>query len=76
MRQRQPRGGTLVVQAGLVGPAAQDIGEVAAGFGEQVVACEGAARHVHHGDDIDGRQRDVDHRPHPRPHRRPRSASR
>jgi hypothetical protein len=51
-----------------MGPAAQDVGEVAAGFGEQVVACEGAAHHIHH--DVDGGQRDVDHRPHPRPHRR------
>ncbi|MFD9122923.1 hypothetical protein [Streptomyces bottropensis] len=39
---------------------------VAVGFGEQVVALERAAHH--HGDDVDGRQHYVDHRPHPRPH--------
>ncbi|KUH38271.1 hypothetical protein ATE80_13905 [Streptomyces kanasensis] len=58
------------VQARLVGPAAQDVGEVTAGFGKQVVALERAAHHVHHSGDVDGRQRYVDHRPHPRPHRR------
>lgn len=36
----------LFVQAGLVGPAAQDVGEVAAGFGEQMVALECAAHKV------------------------------
>ncbi|MDQ0798244.1 hypothetical protein QFZ58_006732 [Streptomyces sp. B1I3] len=50
-----------------MGPAAQDVGEVAAGFGEQMVSLERTAHHIHHGD---GRQDDVDHRPHPRPHRR------
>ncbi|MGW7052974.1 hypothetical protein [Streptomyces sp. NPDC054887] len=60
----------LFVQARLVGLAAQDVGEIAARFGEQVVALEAATHHVHHGDDVDGRQDDVDHRPHPRPYRR------
>ncbi|MGW1710529.1 hypothetical protein ACWCP8_34860 [Streptomyces sp. NPDC002206] len=59
----------LFVQAGLVRSAAQDVGEVAAGFGEQVPALERAAHHVHHGDSVDGGQGDVDNRPRPRPHR-------
>lgn len=51
-------------------PTLQDVRQVAAGFGEQVVALARAAHHVHHGHDVDGRQRYVGHRPHPRPHRR------
>ncbi|MFD9744703.1 hypothetical protein ACFWX5_14290 [[Kitasatospora] papulosa] len=43
------------VQAGLVRPTAQGVGKVAACFGKQMVACEGAAHYVHHGDDVDGR---------------------
>ncbi|WP_445063115.1 ArsR/SmtB family transcription factor, partial [Streptomyces sp. SAS_260] len=35
------------------------MGEVAAGFREQVVAGHGAAHHVHHGDGVDGRQDDA-----------------
>lgn len=50
-------------------PPSQGISEVAAGFGEQVVACEGAAHYVRHGDGGDACQEDVDHRPHTGPHR-------
>jgi hypothetical protein len=57
-----------VVQTGLGRPAAQGVGEVAACFGKEMVAREGAAHHVHHSDDAHGRQGNVDHRPRPRPH--------
>lgn len=56
-------GHALVVQAGVVAAAAQDEGEVAAGFGERVPAVEVAAvvHHEHGRGDVDGRQGDVDH---------------
>ncbi|MFJ9552038.1 hypothetical protein [Streptomyces erythrochromogenes] len=59
----------LLVQTGPVLAAAQDVGEVAAGFSEEVVVHERAAHHEHHGGDVDGRQGDVDDRTHPRPDR-------
>ncbi len=47
-----------VVHARLVALAAQGLGQVPSGFGEQVPAGEAAAHHVHH-------RGDVDDRPHP-----------
>ncbi|MGA5474156.1 hypothetical protein [Streptomyces arboris] len=38
-------------------------------MGEEVVVFESAAHHIRHGDDVDGRQDNVDHRPYPRPYR-------
>lgn len=55
-------GHELLVQAGVAAAAAQDQGEMAAGFGEQVPAMEAPAlvHHEHRRGDIDDRQRDVD----------------
>ncbi|WP_411138083.1 hypothetical protein [Streptomyces sp. C10] len=54
----------VMVQAGFAAAAAQDEGQVASGFGEQVPALEPAAavHHEHPRGDVDGRQSDVDHR--------------
>ncbi|MFE5998851.1 hypothetical protein ACFQ6C_18560 [Streptomyces sp. NPDC056454] len=57
------RGGhDLVVQAGVAAAAAQDQGQVAADFSQQVPAVEAApvVHHEHRRGDVDGRQRDVD----------------
>ncbi|MGW2102677.1 hypothetical protein ACWCPX_34305 [Streptomyces olivaceoviridis] len=69
-------GHDLVVQAGVAAAAAQDEGEVAAGFGKQVPAVEAAAvvHHEHGRGDVDGRQGDVDHGCDPGPDRGCRSA--
>ncbi|MFI2619519.1 hypothetical protein [Streptomyces sp. NPDC018584] len=65
-----------VVQVGVAAAAAQDEGEVAVGFGEQVTAVEAPAlvHHEHRRGDIDGRQRYVDHGGDPGPDRRGRGA--
>jgi hypothetical protein len=55
------------VQAGLMRSAAQGVGEVTPGFIEQMVAREGAAHHVDHGDGVHGGQGDIDHWPPPTP---------
>lgn len=47
---------TVGGRARLVGATARNVREVATGFGEQVMALEAAAHHVHHGHDADGRQ--------------------
>ncbi|MFB8085004.1 hypothetical protein [Streptomyces sp. NPDC055992] len=59
----------LVVQAGVATAAAQDDGEVTAGFGEEVSAVEPSAvvHHEHGRGDVDGRQGDVDHSGDPGP---------
>ncbi|MFF9345581.1 hypothetical protein [Streptomyces sp. NPDC014734] len=57
----------LFVQAGLAGSAAQDAGEVAAGFGEQVVVLESTAHDMDHGGGADGGQCHVDRWPDPGP---------
>jgi len=69
-------GHDLVVQAGVAAAAAQDEGEVAAGFGQQVPAVEAAAfvHHEHRRGDVDGRQGDVDHGGDPGPDRGSRGA--
>ncbi|MEF3117630.1 hypothetical protein [Streptomyces chrestomyceticus] len=72
------RGGhDLVVQVGVAAVAAQDEGEVTAGFGEQVPAVEPAAtvHHEHRRGDVDRRQGDVHHRGDPGPDGDGRSAS-
>ncbi|MFI0829644.1 hypothetical protein ACH4Q7_35170 [Streptomyces roseolus] len=69
-------GHDLLVQAGVAAAAAQDEGEVAAGFSEQVPAMEAAAV-IHHErgrGDVDGRQGDVDNGRDPGPDRGGRGA--
>lgn len=67
-------GHDLLVQAGVAAAAAQDQGEVTAGFGEQVPTVEAPAlvHHEHCRGDVDGRQGDVDHSGDPGPNRRSR----
>jgi hypothetical protein len=66
-----------VVQAGVVAAAAQNEGEVTAGFGEQVPAVEATAfvHQDHRRGDLDGRQSDVDHGGDPGPDRDSRGMS-
>ncbi|WP_306324786.1 hypothetical protein [Streptomyces venezuelae] len=56
-------GHDLLVQAGVAAAAAQDQGEMTAGFSEQMPTVETAAlvHHEHRRGDVDGRQGDVNH---------------